>query len=90
MSDNNSPALINIGFLPLLALLFIGLKLAGAIHWSWFWVLSPLWVLPVGILLLLALGIIAGGILDWGDRAKSRPAKRIAAADRAARDRRNP
>jgi hypothetical protein len=30
-------------FLPALALLFIGLKLAGAIAWSWWWVTLPLW-----------------------------------------------
>ena len=28
----------------LLLILFIGLKLAGKIDWSWFWVLSPLWI----------------------------------------------
>ena len=32
-----------IHFLPLLALLFIGLKLCGVIGWSWWWVLAPLW-----------------------------------------------
>lgn len=35
-----------VGFLGLLALLFIGLKLGGVIQWSWLWVLAPLW-LPV-------------------------------------------
>lgn len=29
--------------LTLLAVLFIGLKLAGIIAWSWVWVLCPLW-----------------------------------------------
>ena len=28
----------------LLLVLFIGLKLAGFITWSWLWVLSPLWI----------------------------------------------
>lgn len=32
------------GFLSLLGLLFIGLKLMGYIDWSWWWVLAPLWV----------------------------------------------
>jgi hypothetical protein len=27
-----------------LGILFIGLKLAGAIDWSWIWVLSPFWI----------------------------------------------
>lgn len=33
-----------VGFLGLLTLLFIGLKLGGAITWSWWWVLSPIWI----------------------------------------------
>ena len=37
-----------IGFLGALAILFIGLKLGDVIQWSWWWVLSPLW-LPVAI-----------------------------------------
>lgn len=30
-------------FLGALTLLFAGLKLAGIITWSWWWVTSPLW-----------------------------------------------
>lgn len=42
---SNSPSSsVSVGFPGLLALLFIGLKLAGAITWSWWWVLSPLWI----------------------------------------------
>ena len=40
-----------------LTLLFIGLKLTQHIVWSWWWVLSPLWlptVVAVAILLILA------------------------------------
>lgn len=33
----------NVGFLGLLALLFIGLKLTDQINWSWWWVLSPIY-----------------------------------------------
>lgn len=32
-----------IGFLGLLAILFIGLKLGSVINWSWWWVTCPLW-----------------------------------------------
>lgn len=28
-----------------LQLLFIGLKLAGAIDWRWFWVFAPTWIM---------------------------------------------
>lgn len=32
------------GFLGLLAILFIAFKLAHIINWSWWWVLTPLWI----------------------------------------------
>ena len=51
-----------VGFLGLLTLLFIGLKLTGYITWSWIWVLAPLWI-PVGIaLLVLSVGILIVGL----------------------------
>lgn len=34
----------SVGFLGLLTLLFIGLKLTNYIDWEWYWVLSPLWL----------------------------------------------
>ena len=37
-----------IGFLGLLTIVFITLKLLGKITWSWWWVLAPSWV-PCGI-----------------------------------------
>lgn len=33
-----------IGFTGLLTIAFIVLKLLGKIDWSWFWVLSPIWI----------------------------------------------
>ena len=41
-SSNNSGG--RVGFAGLLTILFIGLKLGGVITWSWWWVLSPLWI----------------------------------------------
>jgi hypothetical protein len=41
MSDNNSGG---VGFVGLLQIVFIILKLTEVIEWSWFWVLSPLWI----------------------------------------------
>jgi hypothetical protein len=32
-----------IGFMGALSIVFIAMKLAGAIDWSWWWVTSPLW-----------------------------------------------
>jgi len=47
-----------IGFLDLLTILFIALKLTGYIVWSWWWVLSPLW-LPLAAVVVFALCVIA-------------------------------
>ena len=33
-----------IGFIGLLTIVFIVLKLTGVISWSWWWVLSPIWI----------------------------------------------
>lgn len=41
-------------FFGLLAIVFISLKLAGSIAWSWWWVLSPLW-LPWAVLIVCGL-----------------------------------
>ena len=52
-----------IGFLGLLTILFIGLKLTGFIAWSWWWVLAPMWI-PIAVTVLLAiLAFIAALIL---------------------------
>lgn len=51
-----------ISFLGVLTIAFIVLKLCGVISWSWWWVLSPIWIplaFTVGIWIILAiLGII--------------------------------
>ena len=49
-----------IGFGTLLTLLFIGLKLTGYIAWSWWWVLSPLWIpLVLVAMILLVMFVVA-------------------------------
>jgi hypothetical protein len=48
MSNNNSALYSGIGFLEILSLIFITLKLLKKIDWSWWAVLSPLWV-PVAV-----------------------------------------
>ncbi|MFT4177009.1 MAG: hypothetical protein QM627_10175 [Luteolibacter sp.] len=46
-----------ISFVGLLTIVFITLKLCGVISWSWWWVLSPLWI---SFALVVALLIFAG------------------------------
>lgn len=66
MSDNNNVQVRSggIGFGGLLAILFIGLKLANVIDWSWWWVLSPLWI-PVALILGIVAVILAFAAIVW-------------------------
>lgn len=43
MADSSHPE-GGIGFVGVLTVLFIGLKLTRFIDWSWWWVLSPIWI----------------------------------------------
>lgn len=56
--ENSSTSSGGIGFIGLLTILFIGLKLTGYIDWSWWWVLSPIW----GVFLFLVL-LIGGAAI---------------------------
>jgi len=42
MSNNSSNG--GVGFIGLLTIVFIVLKIIGYITWSWLWVLSPAWI----------------------------------------------
>ena len=44
MSSNSSSSSSGIGFSGLLTVAFVVLKLTNVIDWSWWWVLSPLWI----------------------------------------------
>jgi hypothetical protein len=43
-----------ISFTGALTILFIGLKLTHVINWSWWWVLSPIWISLSLVLFILA------------------------------------
>ncbi len=44
MSNGSSSSSSGVGFAGLLTVAFIVLKLTNVIAWSWWWVLSPLWI----------------------------------------------
>jgi len=44
-----------VGFTGLLTLLFIAFKLLGVITWTWFWVLSPVWIMVILFILFVAI-----------------------------------
>lgn len=58
MSQNNSNVTVSGGFIGGLArtlgIVFIVLKLADVIDWSWWWVLAPFWI-PFTFSLLFAI-----------------------------------
>jgi hypothetical protein len=48
-----------ITFAGALGLLFIGLKLGGAIDWPWIWVLAPFWAgLAVALVLIVVFSLV--------------------------------
>ena len=55
-NKSSSSSSSGIGFTGLLTVAFIVLKLCHVINWSWWWVLSPIWIaiLIVIILILVA------------------------------------
>lgn len=55
MSSNRSSG--DIGFVGLLTIAFIVLKLIGRITWSWVWVLSPIWIVTVLFVLVAVVGL---------------------------------
>lgn len=43
-----------VGFVGLLTILFVALKLTGVVAWPWLWVLAPLWIsFAIGLILII-------------------------------------
>lgn len=55
--NSNGKAIAGIGFLDLLAVAFIVLKLCGVISWPWVAVLSPVWVPLVVVLIAVVVAV---------------------------------
>lgn len=62
----NSEKTSGVDFADLLTIVFIVLKLCGIITWSWWWVLSPLWISAIGWVILLIIALLIGGKNDEG------------------------
>ena len=63
MKNNESKeATGGIGFVGLLTITFITLKLLGKIAWSWAWVLSPIWITIIICVAIIIIVFIAGVI----------------------------
>lgn len=60
-----------IGFMGLLTILFVGLKLTHYIDWRWRWVLAPLWI-GVAFWLAFIVGVlVVAGFCLWMDSWKA-------------------
>ena len=58
---NNKQASSGIGFTGLLTIVFIVLKLCGIITWSWWWVLSPLWISTILWVIFVVIALLVEG-----------------------------
>ncbi len=58
MEEKKSTRTGGIGFAGLLTIAFIVLKLCGVIAWSWWWVLSPVWITTAIVIIILIVTII--------------------------------
>ena len=58
MSNNKGTKEGGVGFLGLLQLVFIVLKLVGVIEWSWLWVLTPIWLPTLIVIIMVVIVII--------------------------------
>jgi hypothetical protein len=57
-NSNTMSSSSGISFPGALTVLFIGLKLTNVIAWSWWWVLSPIWISLSLVVVVLTIAII--------------------------------
>ena len=64
MSASSSSSSGGIGFTGLLTVLFVGLKLTNVIAWSWWWVLSPIWISFLLLIIILSIAAIFIAVME--------------------------
>jgi len=64
MAEKNTTSSLGIGFTGLLTIVFIVLKLTNYIDWSWWWVLSPIWIVFVLALIVFMILVLVQSMLD--------------------------
>ena len=69
MSNSSSSG---IGFVGLLTIVFIVLKLTNVINWSWWWVLSPMWISVIFVALIVGIYLIVGKVHERKWRTRKR------------------
>ena len=51
--ENEKKTTGGVGFAGLLTIAFVVLKLCNVINWSWWWVLSPVWITAIIVIALI-------------------------------------
>lgn len=80
MSKSNSSSSGGIGFVGMLTILFIALKLTGVIAWSWWWVISPIWI-ATALVALVVIGTAIISVASDERKAKKRRESRLRKVD---------
>lgn len=70
MNEDTNHSSGGIGLMGLLAIVFITLKLTGHITWSWWWVLSPIWIPPLCLLFVVFMVFLWAMAELWMERRK--------------------
>ncbi len=65
VSSSSSSSSTGIGFIGLLTIAFIVLKLTDVIQWSWIWVLSPIWISAILYSVVVAVMVLAVLFVRW-------------------------
>jgi uncharacterized membrane protein len=85
MHQTSSSSSSGIGFVGLLTILLIGLKLTGNIDWSWWWVFSPMWISVLVFVAVVSIIFLVAFAIDHRNRVKERARRE---RDRIERERR--
>lgn len=56
MNNNNNTSYVGLSFLDVLLVVFIALKIAKVINWSWWLVFLPLWI-QIGLVIIIMIVI---------------------------------
>jgi hypothetical protein len=64
MANKTVSVQVGPGFLGILTIVFITLKLTGYITWSWLWVLSPLWGVFAVASAIFAIAVLIAYLFD--------------------------
>lgn len=58
INSNNGGSAGGVGFVSMLQILFIALKLCKVIKWSWIWILAPMWMSAGLTIIILSIVLI--------------------------------